>query len=105
MTRKLNILSVNFPFKDKSVVQELTLSTERAFFDFDVIVVRPRTLMDAVHQDPQHRGRIDWPSYKRAKKIVVGKIEEIAHLLENGGILAVILDRIELRECYTGGYS
>ena len=43
--KKLRVLSINFPFQDKSVEQVDDLSTERALFDFDVVVIRPYSLI------------------------------------------------------------
>jgi hypothetical protein len=106
MPKKLSVISINFPLHDASAVLESTLSTERAFFDFDVLVIRPHTLKHLVSQDPYQRTnpfRIDWESFNRPRKVVTGKIEDTVRLLENGGILVVILDRLERYECMTGG--
>jgi len=42
--RVLRTISINFPFVSKEVVQEADLRTPKAFFDFDVLVIRPYPL-------------------------------------------------------------
>src|SRR5215472_11006090 len=42
--RVLRTISINFPFVSKAVVQETDLTTPKAFFDFDVLVIRPYPL-------------------------------------------------------------
>jgi hypothetical protein len=40
MSKKLRVISVNFPFDDISAVHT-DLEGDKALFDFDVVVIRP----------------------------------------------------------------
>src|SRR5579863_8465398 len=41
MSKKLRVISINLPFADANVVHT-SLHSDRALFDFDVVVIRPQ---------------------------------------------------------------
>lgn len=102
----LSTISINFPFQLASVVSEPDFSTSRALFNFDVVVVRPYALVKQTYS-----GRSDgefevrWSDYAAAKAEVESKIEDIARFLDQGGLLVVVLDALQVLRCRTGGYS
>jgi hypothetical protein len=102
MPEKLKVLSINFPFRAPWVVQEATLATTRALFDFDVVVLRPYLL---VSTRPVGKSSIESGDYNRARKEIYGKTEDISRLLQQGGLLVVILDALQELKFNTGAYS
>jgi hypothetical protein len=101
MTQALRTLSVNFPFKNASVICEADFSTPRALFDFDVVVVRPYCFIE-------HSGgkfSVQWNAYSHARSVMRRRVDEAARLLEQGGLLVVVLSAAEVLTCRTGGYS
>jgi hypothetical protein len=46
MAKPLKIISINFPFEDRSVRCQTTLNTTTELFDFDVVVIRLFSLGD-----------------------------------------------------------
>jgi hypothetical protein len=64
-------------------VQEGTLATEKAFFDFDVVVIRPQPITL-----PQG----DYTVYQQLYGLMAMKRLELDRLFEQGGVLVVILD-------------
>ena len=102
MAKPLKTISIAFPFKDSNVVYESSFSTDRALFDFDVVVVRPYTFSSG---GSGGRARVEYSQYAIAKADVESKIEDLNRLLRAGGLLIVILDVLELLQCRTGGYS
>jgi hypothetical protein len=102
MPARLEVLSINFPFKASWVAQGPTLATTRALFDFDVVVIRPYLL---VGTRPAGRSTIESGDYSRAHKEVHGKVEDINRLLQQGGLLVVILDEVQDLKFNTGAHS
>jgi len=95
MSKPLRILSINFPFQSRDVVEEGTLLTERALFDFDVVVIRPE-------QFPASR---DYQGYRVFNSVMETKRIELDRLFQQGGVLVVILDAPDIYRVDTGGYS
>lgn len=83
MSKRLRVISVNFPFQNQQVVQEETLATNRALFDFDVVVIRPPSFGFEL-------GRYDL--YLRLAVMMKSKRSEIDRLLAQGGVLVIFLD-------------
>jgi len=102
MTKPLKTLSINFRFKNPSVVYEPNLSTDKALFDYDLVVVRPYSYHSS---GPGGHFRVEWREYSAIKNDVEGKISDINRLLSQGGLLIVILDVLEVFKCHTGGYT
>jgi hypothetical protein len=98
MAKPISVLAINFPFKNPAVVQEDGLPTNRALFDFDVVVIRPHALRAAVHADP-------WGTYQRLKGEFERKHEDLWRLLHDGKLLVVILDVVDSLALDSGGYS
>lgn len=96
MAQRLKILSINFPFKNSEVVQQGKLSTPYALFDYDVVVIRPYII-------PPVDG-IEWPAEKYQREML-GKIPEIETLLDQSGLLIVILDRCVVRKYHPSQWS
>ena len=93
----LRVISINFPFQNKDVVFESSFSTSRALFDFDVVVVRPYSF----HPSADKRaggGKFggNWDEVKKAKQEMSGKVEDLRRLLDQGGLLVIILDVMEM---------
>jgi hypothetical protein len=96
MSKQLRIISINFPFQNDKVVQEETLDTSRAFFDFDVAVIRPP--------------RLDYPRgvyavYQSVESLMNSKKFELTRLFAQGGVLVVFLDVPDVYIVKTGGYT
>lgn len=102
MPKSLKTLSINFPFKNQSVVNEPNLSTDKALFDFDLVVIRTYSFGPS---GPGGPFRVDWRQYSAIKSDMEGKIADINRLLSQGGLLVVVLDVVQVFECHTGGYS
>lgn len=102
MPKSLKTISINFPFKNPSVVVEASFATDRALFDFDLVVVRPYSFHSS---GPGGHFRVEWRQYSRIKNEIEGKIADIQRLLFQGGLLVVVLDVLEVFECHTGGYT
>ena len=100
MARDLKVLSINFPFKTPWVVQEPTLATKRALFDFDVVVIRPYLLLGVRAGGPYEIERHS--AFSQAKSEMTGKIDDISRLLKQGGLLVVILDAQQELTFHTG---
>lgn len=101
MGRNLRILSINFPFRTPWVEQEPTLSTQRALFDLDVVVIRPYLL---IPDKPGGPWQIDQSPFSYAKDAMRAKIEDINRLLHQGGLLVVILDAFQELQFNTGRF-
>ena len=102
MAKILRVISINFPFKTPWVVQEPGLATDRALFDFDVVVIRPYLL---IGNRPAGQSNIESSEHSRARREVDGKDEDIVRLLRQGGLLVVILDSLQLMRYVSGRYS
>jgi hypothetical protein len=71
-------------------------------FDFDVVVIRPYLL---VGNRPAGWSNIESHEYSQAIREVVGKAEDIGRLLQQGGLLVVILDALQALRFNSGAYS
>jgi hypothetical protein len=96
MSKRLRVISVNFPFQNQDVVQEPALATDKAFFDFDVVVIRPE--------------RFDFPggqfaTYKAIELTMNRKRAELVRLFTQGGVLVVLLDIPNIYTIQSSGYT
>ncbi len=96
MGKNLRVISINFPFQSPEVVQERTLSTDRALFDFDVVVIRPPTFGGSPIQNLSVFQMLD--ATMNSKK------GELQRLFAQGGVLVVLLDVPDTYRVSTGGY-
>lgn len=103
MAKELKILSINFPFRTPWVVQEPTLATQRALFDFHVVVIRPYLLLGLPSGGPLDVDRHS--PFAHARKEMTAKIGDIDRLLKQGGLLVVILDEVQELTFNTGKHS
>lgn len=92
---KLRVISINFSFQNPEVVYEDKLATERALFDFDVVVIRPQRFG---HLSEDHR------IYKQIESTMNTKRIELNRLFAQGGVLVVLLDIPDTYRFDTGGY-
>lgn len=97
LARSLRVLSINFPFRTQAVVNETALSTARALFDADVVVIRPEQL--------PVKAEGDWGLFEKLRTTFAKKRAELIRLLDGGGVLVVILDVVREIEYNTGRYS
>ncbi len=98
MTPAHCLVSVNLPFKTLPVAQLPSLMTREALCDYDVVVIRPSPLgrLPGVSADlANHESWIEGNEFARVEAVFTGKRLEILQLLENGGVLVVILDTLE----------
>jgi hypothetical protein len=102
MAKVPKTISINFPFKNPSVVSQADFSTQRALFDFEVAVVRPYAIRPPTPNPPGPL-RVQFNRYAQVKEEIGGRNEDIMRLLGEGGLLVVVLDVIEIIECHTGG--
>lgn len=79
MAQQLRILSINFPFKTPWVVNQPSLATQRALFDFDVVVIRPYLLSGEAGGPWRSEGE----AYHRMNREMTGKIEDSRALLRS----------------------
>jgi len=100
MAKELKILSINFPFRTAWVVHQPTLATQRALFDFDVVVIRPYLLLGVRAGGPYEIERHS--AFFQAKSEMTDKIDDISRLLKQGGLLVVILDLQQELTFHTG---
>jgi hypothetical protein len=103
MAQDLKILSINFPFRTAGVIQEPTLATKRALFDFDVVVIRPYLLLELPAGGPYEVDR--YGSFNRVNNEMTAKIDDLSRLLSQGGLLIVILDVQQELTFHTGRHS
>lgn len=82
MSKKLRVISINFQFADKSVVHA-SLDSDRALFDFDVVVIRPLRF---------NVSRIDSRTCEHLQSVMATKKGELASFFSQGGVLVVFLD-------------
>lgn len=82
MSKQLRVISLGFAFANKGVVQD-SLETDRALFDFDVVVIRPPKFNVTKGQ-----GAI----YRQLRSLMVAKRKELETFLVQGGVLVVFLD-------------
>jgi hypothetical protein len=100
VAKELKIISINFPFRTPWVVQEPTLATQRALFDFDVVVIRPYLLLRTPAGGPYEIERHS--AFSQARNEMMDKIDDISRLLKQGGLLVVILDAVQILTYHTG---
>jgi hypothetical protein len=95
MKKQLRVISLGFPFANKSVVHD-SLETDRALFDFDVVVIRPpqfaittscnlevfKMLSGMVGSDG---------AYQHLKSVMNTKMRELDAFFRQGGVLVVFL--------------
>jgi hypothetical protein len=91
--KPLRVISINFPFTMQGVVNEDTLATSLALFDFEVVVVRPHALLPSDVKG--NNRRVEWDGFKSAQRLTVAKTDELERFLASGGLLVVILDTLE----------
>jgi hypothetical protein len=103
MGKDLKILSINFPFKVPWVIHEPSLATQRALFDFDVVVIRPYLLLGVRAGGPYEIERSG--PFFQAKHEMTDKIDDVTRLLKQGGLLVVILDARQELTYHTGRHS
>jgi len=103
MAKELKILSINFPFKTPWVVQEPTLATQRALFDFHVVVIRPYLLLGLPSGGPLDVDR--YSAFTHARKEMAAKIGDIDRLLRQGGLLVIVLNEVQEFTFNTGKHS
>jgi len=83
--KPLRVVSINFWFADRNVVQA-DLDSDRALFDFDIVVIRPP-------QFPVSPGRPnDDAIYRHLNSVMEAKKRELDSLFCQGGVLVVFLD-------------
>ena len=99
MARALKVISINFPFKNKSVDQVDTFATDHALFDFDVVVVRPYSILT------NQRAYDDGINFKLVEHEITHKIGDLSRLFANGGLLVVILDAKSILNYHSGHHS
>lgn len=91
MSRSLRVISINFRMTSPAVVNEDSLVTSRALFDFDVVVIRPYAL-------PRPSGRYDNTGNDRAaaEAEMTRKRPDLVRVLKQGGLVVVIMDRRDI---------
>jgi hypothetical protein len=82
MRKKLRIISINFTFVNQEVELD-DLATERALFDFDIVLIRPPKFDFA-----PGRGETHW----QLKQLMKVKKNELDTFFRQGGVLVVLLD-------------
>ncbi len=82
MSRKLRIISLNFELRASTVSDDL-LTTERALFDFDVVVIRPP---DLSRFEDDNQG-----VYQHIASAMETKKRELNTFFDQGGVLAVFI--------------
>lgn len=102
MSKVLKTISINFPFKNTSVVCHPDFCIQQALFDFEVAVVRPYAIRPPTPDRPGP-SRVQFDRYTEVKEEIGGRNEDIMRLLGEGGLLIVVLDVIEILECHTEG--
>jgi hypothetical protein len=83
-------------------VREASLATERALFDFDVVVIRPYLL---VGTRPGGPWAVESGPFHRAEREMTAKQEDLVRLLTQGGLLIVILDAVQELKFNTGRHA
>ena len=96
MSRQLRVISINFQFQSPQVVEEDSLATEKALFDFDVVVIRPNRI---------NQTKADYASYSHLKSLMTSKQTELDRLFAQGGVLVILLDIPANLTVSTGSYS
>src|SRR5438105_2145041 len=96
MSKQLRVISINFPFRSPEVVQESTLATEKALFDFDVVVIRPARF------DHSSASTAVYQSLKNTMRL---KSMELDRLFAQGGVLVLFLDVPDFYTVRTDRYT
>lgn len=85
MGKKLRVISINFPFADTSVVHA-PLDSDKALFDFDVVVIRPQQFEVLPYQSN------NLGIFYQVKSLMTTKRQELNSFFFQGGVLVVFLD-------------
>ena len=96
MSKQLRVISINFPFQSTEVVEEDSLATQKALFDFDVVVIRPPGF---------NPSRKEYATYSYLESVMSSKKTELGRLFAQGGVLVVILDAPTTLTAQTSSYS
>jgi hypothetical protein len=83
MSKKLRVISIDFPFADVSVVQA-SLDGPSALFDFDVVVIRPSEFQSSTVPNRS--------SCEHLRSVMYKKKRELESLFVQGGVLVIFLD-------------
>ena len=83
MSKKLRVVSIDFPFSDVNVVQT-SLDGPSALFDFDVVVIRPPQFHAPAFTDSL--------TCQQLRRVMNKKRRELDSLFAQGGVLVVFLD-------------
>ena len=83
MSKKLRVISIDFPFADPEVVQA-GLDSDWALFDFDVVVIRPRRFNVS--------SRFDIAACRYFQFVMNKKKRELESFFFQGAVLVVFLD-------------
>jgi hypothetical protein len=99
MARPLRVISINFPMSSASVVNEQSLKTDYALFDFDVVVIRPYSFRRT------KEGTYSGADLTAAESEIKLKKPDLVRLLDQGGLMVVILDKVEKLVFNSGQFS
>lgn len=109
MAKRLRVLSINFQFKTQGVDFAPSLDTTKALFDFDVVLLRPHSLAGFMSGHVSKRGAEWWldrgSDFTNAGTVVRGKMNDIAPLLQKGGLFVIVLDTLEVYKWDPYAYS
>src|SRR5947209_16025038 len=95
MPKSLRVLSLNFGISAAGIISD-DFDTDRALFDFDVVVIRPQTI-------PRLRGTRE--GYDKLHSLMLKKSFELEALFSQGGVLVVLLDVPTYYEYTERGYE
>jgi len=90
----MKILTINYPITDERVTNRGNLVGAEALFDFDVVIIQPLPISTLITRgtEPTPEGiKIAEYDYSRIKNLWGHRANEIEALLENNGILIVLL--------------
>jgi hypothetical protein len=97
MSRQLRIISLGFPFENESVVHA-SLETDRALFDFDVVVIRPPQFtitsdcnLEVFKTLSGMAGPSSLGIYRHLESVMNAKRQELDSFFRQGGVLVVFL--------------
>ncbi len=111
MSKQLRVISLGFPFANKSVIQD-SLETDRALFDFDVVVIRPPQFtittdcnLEAFKTLSAMVGPNSYIVYQHLESVMSTKRRELAAFFRQGGVLVVLLIAPSWYQAGTGRYG
>lgn len=94
MSRQLRVISLGFPFVNESVVHA-SLETDRALFDFDVVVIRPPQFTITTDCNLEAFKMLSGMSasgaYQHLESVMNTKKRELGAFFQQGGVLVVFL--------------